>query len=125
MEWTTRPTTRPDTGSRLENEPDVICPVPSVHRPSAPPLRYRFRLLTFASTLRYAPDERREDGSSGGERQERRSDCKTRGSFRPFLTLSLSVPLIVLPSWPGTGGPKGRASPHESDERNVKRADDV
>lgn len=93
--------------------------------PSAPPLRYRFRLLTFASTLRYAPDERREDGSSGGERQERRSDCKTRGSFRPFLTLSLSVPLIVLPSWPGTGGPKGRASPHESDERNVKRADDV
>lgn len=36
-----------------------------------PPLRYGFRLLTFASTLRYAPDERREDGSSGGERQER------------------------------------------------------
>lgn len=42
-----------------------------------------------------------------------------------LFTSPLSVPLIVLPSWPGTGGPKGRASPHESDERNVKRADDV
>ena len=73
-----------------------------------------------------------ERSGSGEERTTTRSQEVTEGSTgdgnhvdSSWTVYPLSVPLIVLPSWPGTGGPKGRASPHESDERNVKRADDV